>query len=449
MKASAPNRKFTSSFRYRFVRLAYSALWYCLIAPLSVVFCVNWLMRKEGYSKSRLSRFSLFPSSLQKSDVLWHCVSVGEVTAVTPLVSQLLALYPTLRITISTTTPTGAARVKQQLGNNHNIQHVYLPYDCGWFMRRLLARLTPSVVLITEVEVWPNLIANSVARQIPVGLINARMTERSMNRYKKLGVLFSETLSQLSFISAQSSEDKARYIELGASSALVTNSGNLKFDITFDEVGHHLVNKIAEFAKTLNRSIIVAASTHNPEEHMLIAAFRGLKETQQNPLLCIVPRHPQRFDEVAAICKQSGFNIERFSSMPTTLPEAIDIVVVDAMGVLNACYAIADMAFVGGSFAERGGHNALEAAACNIPIIMGPSQFNNPQICSQLEEAGALVTASDQRQLNETLLRWINDKHARQIAGKAGRDVIEQNRGATDNSINIIKPFLLSSNQSA
>ncbi|WP_124748988.1 3-deoxy-D-manno-octulosonic acid transferase [Alteromonas facilis] len=439
MSQSQPNKPSTNAnSRYKFQLFLYGALWTLLIPVLFIRFCIKWLLARPGYTVARLSRFAIFPANIRRTDVLWHCVSVGEVTAIAPLAKELLTIYPNISITVTTTTPTGAQQVARLLTDK--VQHCYLPYDHAWFMRRLVNIVNPKILLITEVELWPNLLSACTKAQIPSMLINARMTERSAKRYAKLGRFLTLTLQQFSYISAQSKEDAARYVDLGADSSKVHNTGNIKFEIAEHLVADGFVAQLDTYRRAHKATIIIAGSTHAPEEQLAIDAHCALKQKHTNLITCIVPRHPQRFDDVKQLLIASGRTYCCYSD--GIIAEDAEFVLIDAMGVMHDMYAIADIAFVGGSFAERGGHNALEPALYSVPIVMGPSQYNNPQITGALSASGALKTVLNEQDFIKQLDLWLTDPAARQHAGKQGFSVIADNRGALQTNLQLIGNLL-------
>lgn len=424
------------------MNLMYSIVWYLLLPPLWLVFVGKMLSGKPGYTRERLSRFGLFKTTLTNSTLLWHCVSVGEVVCVTPLIKKLLATDPNLTITITTTTATGAEQVHKTF--DARVQHCFLPYDCGWLMRRLLNRISPRAILITEVELWPNLINTANRRGIPIALINARMTDRSARNYAKLGRFFSGTVNQIRMISAQSQKDKDNYQRLGVSPDHVRNSGNIKFELSTTRIQNLTIEHLGNVARKNNRLIVIAASTHEPEESMLLEAHKKLEASGVNLETWLVPRHPQRFEQVASLLDQSNVGYLRYSQLTEQAPVTHNekIVLIDAMGVLNAAFAEADVAFIGGSFAEKGGHNALEAALYKLPVVMGPSQFNNPEIYQQLRSVFNLSTANNQSELEKALLNWCENTEQRLAAGNAGYSVINQNRGALATTQHLINALI-------
>lgn len=426
------------SAKYKFILVAYNALWSLLLPILALVSAIKIILHRPGYDKARLARFSLFKHSLKSTEILWHCVSVGEVTAIAPLAKKILSDNPSTSITITTTTPTGAEQVERLLGGQ--VQHCYLPYDHYWLMSRLITLIQPQLLLITEVEIWPSLINVCRKRAIPSALVNARMTERSAQKYMKIGRFFSETIRQLSAIGAQSEASQQRYLTLGGHPDSTLNLGNIKFEIDRNSVPDDQIQKIGKHCQAQKKALMVAGSTHAPEEQMCLDLHEQLAETR-DLVTCIVPRHPQRFAEVTEIIEKSGLSFWCYSQ-ESNIPSDCEIVLVDTMGVMQALFKLADIAFVGGSFANRGGHNALEPALYSVPVVMGPSQHNNPQITSELESAGGLVTTISAHAMFEQLDEWLGDPQKRKQAGESAHSVIEQNRGALTNNMQLVQSLL-------
>ena len=420
---------------YHMQLFAYSLLWTLLLPLAGLLLVLRIVFNYRGYNTKRLNRLGIFIDNVASTDIIWHCVSVGEVTAVTPLIKALLTEQPALRITVTTTTPTGAEQVKNSLGER--VQHCYLPYDHPSLMKRLLKQLDPSLVLVTEVEVWPNLINQCRKRDIPTMLVNARMTERSAARYAKLGSFFSNTIQQLSRICAQSQADANRYRVLGATDTQLDVAGNLKFAIQTQSAQNAFAEALSDWCRSTQKYLYIAASTHAPEEQMIIEQHRFLRAQNIDLVSVIVPRHPQRFDDVLNLLSSSGLVFHQYSN-GTDIPSNTDVVLVDAMGVMHPLLQISDVAFVGGSFAERGGHNALEPAVYGKPIVMGPSQYNNPTITAALEDAGALFTVDSQSELQAQSQVLLTDQTLRQNAGEAGQNVIQLNQGALTRHVELI-----------
>ncbi|WP_460311484.1 3-deoxy-D-manno-octulosonic acid transferase [Aliiglaciecola aliphaticivorans] len=386
----------------------------------------------------RLNRFAIYPQKVRQSEILIHCVSVGEVAVAARLIDTLLIASPTLSVTVTTTTPTGAANVKNLLGEK--VQHLYLPIDLGWMMSRLFNQVRPKKVLVVEVELWPNMIRQCAKKHIPILLINGRMTDRSVRGYQKLSLLIAPMLQSINHVCVQSQRDYDNYLSLGVPAHKLTITGNIKFELdnSISGIAEPLVSQF----KAENRKILIAGSTHDPEEKILLDAAKSLIGQFPELLLMIVPRHPQRFDKVYELLKNAGLNIMRTSqkSLPQeqNLQPHIDIVLVDQMGVLTDLYHYADFAFIGGSIAVRGGHNPLEAAVAGIPTMMGNSTHNNPVICEALKTSGNLFSVNSSEDVVQTVRHWLIDENARIAAGQKGYDVVKANKGALQRTIALI-----------
>ncbi|MFQ3198974.1 MAG: 3-deoxy-D-manno-octulosonic-acid transferase [Paraglaciecola sp.] len=429
-------QNYRPSLRQEITRWAYSCLLFLLLPILLAHFGYRCLSRHPDYSRKRAQRFALCMSAAQSGGILIHCVSVGEVVAAANVVKALRVKQPTLPITLTTTTATGAQRVLDLFGSG--VAHCYLPYDLPFMMQRLLDVYRPAQVLITEVELWPNLIHQCWRSNIPVSVINARMTEKSARAYGKISPLFTPMLMKLSAICAQGQRDFNNYLALGAPQNTLFLTNNIKFaqqpDAQTLDISAQLVKKF----NLQGRTILVAGSTHEPEESMLLDAYQALRVHQPDLLLIIVPRHPQRFDAVYGLCLGSGLNCARSTSAPKDTA-SIQILLVDQMGLLQGAYALAHVAFVGGSIADRGGHNALEPGAFSVPVIMGPHTYNNPEICQALATAGALETVLNAQDIGRQVGHWLTDKPARITAGLNAQQVLKNNSGAVDATLSILQ----------
>lgn len=429
------SQKFSPNLIQESSRLLYSLLISLLLPFLLVNLLVRICVRAPGYRWRNIERFAVAISASKKGGILLHCVSVGEVVAAANLVKRLLAEQPNLVVTITTTTVTGADRVEQIFAGQ--VQHCYLPYDVPILMNILLAKIQPTKVLITEVELWPNLIHCCWKRSIPVYVINARMTDKSARTYRKIPALFTPILHKISHVFAQGQRDYDNYLALGIEPQNLTLTNNIKFDQRTDNSELAVALAMGERLKLSKRRLLVAGSTHEGEEELLIKAYQQLKVEFPELLLVIVPRHPQRFELVFQLCQRSGLNSTRISGQSSCDMNS-DILLVDQMGTLRSFYALADIAFVGGSIADRGGHNALEPAAYSVPILMGPHIYNNPQICQILSAAGALQTVHDCTDIVEHCRIWLTNEQQRIQAGKAGNTVLTSNAGAIDKTLSLL-----------
>lgn len=418
------------------LELLYTALLY-LIQPL--IWIRLWVRGRKApaYRKRWGERYGFYRHPLKPGGIMLHSVSVGETLAAIPLVRALRHRYPDLPITVTTMTPTGSERVQSAFGKD--VQHVYLPYDLPDALNRFLNKVDPKLVLIMETELWPNLIAALHKRKIPLVIANARLSARSAAGYAKLGKFVRRLLRRITLIAAQNEEDGARFVALGAKNNQVTVTGSLKFDIS-------VTPQLAAKAVTLRRQwaphrpVWIATSTHEGEESVVIAAHQALLQQFPNLLLILVPRHPERFPDAINLVRQAGLSYITRSSgeVPST---STQVVVGDTMGELMLLYGIADLAFVGGSLVERGGHNPLEAAAHAIPVLMGPHTFNFKDICARLEQASGLITVTDATTLAKEVSSLLTDADYRSFYGRHAVEVLYQNQGALQRLLQLLEPY--------
>ena len=372
------------------------------------------------------------------SSRLWvHAVSVGEVQAAVPLVQALRARHPGQDIVLTTTTATGAAQARRQLGDS--VLHCHLPFDLPGAVQRFLLRVQPDLLLILETELWPNLLAACRARGVPVALVNARLSERSLARYRRVPTLAAAMLANLEALVAQGPQDAARLVALGAAPAKVTVSGNLKFDFAIApavrEQGQVLRGRFG------TRPVWVAASTHAGEEAQVLAAHAALRRQLPETLLLLVPRRPERFDEVHALCLAQGFEVERRSA-GLTAPCTADVFLGDSMGELLAFYAAADVAFVGGSLVPHGGHNVLEPALLAVPVVCGPHVFNFAEITGELSAVDGLRRVMSAAELASAVQALLSDPAARAAQARQAGAVVDAHRGATARTLQALAPRL-------
>jgi 3-deoxy-D-manno-octulosonic-acid transferase len=353
-------------------------------------------------------------------------VSVGEVMAAEPLVQALFERRPDYSIMITTVTPTGSARVTALFGDR--VAHVYAPYDLPGAVSRFLDRVSPQLAIVMETELWPNLFHACQYRSIPLLLVNARLSERSVAGYRRVRGLACQTLSAVTEIAAQGELDAGRFISLGADEGRITVTGNMKFE-------QRIPPGLSEQAGVLRRDwgvgreVWVAGSTHEGEDELVLDVYRQLRTQFRDCLLVLVPRHPERFERVAELCRDRGYNtVLRSEQIPCT-PET-EVFIGDSMGELALFYAASDVAFTGGSLVSHGGHNMLEPAALGVPVVTGPHVFNFVEICELLLQAGACEKVADTDGLLHTLGRWLGDANERHRVGQRGKEVVEKNRGA-------------------
>ncbi len=411
-------------------RALYSLTLYLLL-PWALLHLV-WRARKQpGYLEHVGERFGIFPDHMP-SQVIWiHAVSVGETRAAEPLIKALQTRHPEHRILLSHGTPTGRQTGVDLFGDR--VERCYLPYDFGWATRRFLRRFRPVVGVFLETEIWPNVIQASVQSAVPVYLVNARMSQQSARGYRRIGRLTRGALSKLSGIGAQTDRDAQRLATLGATDVRVT--GNIKFDrlapAEMLALGVTLRNSFGT-----QRPVFLAASTREGEETMILDALANSRIPEL--LTVIVPRHPQRFEEVAALVQQRGYKVQRRSE---NRPIEADtrIVIGDSMGEMFAYYGACDVAFIGGSLLPLGGQNLLEAAAVGRPVIVGPHTFNFEDATRGAIEAGAAIRVTDAEELGNAIDQLVSDANRRGAMSEAGKRFTDAHRGATEKTLKLLK----------
>lgn len=418
------------------IRLFYTLLIY-VAAPLFFA-ATLWRGLRDPLYRGRLTeRFGFGKGRVDRPSIWVHAASVGEVQAGSPLIGRLRRSFPDDPLVVTTTTPTGAARVKALFGNQ--VMHSYLPYDTPCAVRRFLGRARPRVLIAMETEVWPNLYLECASRRIPIVLASARLSEKSARRFRWGGSLFRDALRTVA-IGAQSAADAQRYLAIGASAANVRVTGNIKFDLEIaDDIrtrGHAL--RAAQFA---DRFVWVAGSTHEGEEDVVVRAHRKVLATRADALLILVPRHPDRFERVRQwLAAQQLSYVSRSAGTP--VDSTIQVLLGDTLGELLMIYAASDVAFVGGSLVPVGGHNLLEPAALARPVLTGPYCFNAPDVAQLLLGSHAALEVGDADALARSLLMLAADAQRGIEMGQAGCAVIERNRGALGRVMEIIEQAL-------
>lgn len=415
----------------------YTVLLY-LIQPL--IWLRLWLRGRKApaYRKRWAERYGYCAGKVKPDGILLHSVSVGETLAAVPLVRALRHRYPSMPITVTTMTPTGSERAASAFGKD--VHHVYLPYDLPGSMNRFLDNVNPRLVIIMETELWPNMIALLHKRKIPLVIANARLSERSAKGYKKLGKFMQRLLQRITLIAAQNQEDGERFISLGLKRSQLTVTGSLKFDISVTpELAARAITLRRQWAP--RRPVWIATSTHDGEESIILDAHRKLLTRFPNLLLILVPRHPERFSTARELTQKAGLSYTLRSS--GEIPSgSTQVVIGDTMGELMLLYGIADVAFVGGSLVDRGGHNPLEAAAHAIPVLMGPYTINFKDICAKLQQADGLITVTDADSLDKEIGTLLTDEDYRLYYGRHAVEVLHQNQGALQRLLQLLEPHL-------
>jgi 3-deoxy-D-manno-octulosonic-acid transferase len=418
--------------RFLYICIAYliSPLWIAALAVRGFRDRMQW----QGFTQ----RFGFGAMITDQRSIWVHAVSVGEVQAGVPLIEALLKRFPTIPLVLTTVTPTGRSRAQAVFGTRVDVR--YVPIDLPGSVRRFFARIRPQLAVILETEIWPNLYHNCGRMGVPLVLASARISPRSVNSYRRLVGLFRETLSHGIFIAAQSSEDADRFVSIGANPKRTHVVGNIKFDFGYpsdmEARGHELRRLLG-----VHRPVWVAGSTHAGEEEQLIAAHKLIRERFSNALMVLVPRHPPRFGEVAAALRSAGVPHVTRTSGAAVSPNA-QVFLLDTLGELPPFYAAGDVAFVGGSLVPIGGHNLLEPAALNLPIVAGPHNFNSADIAKMLIERGAVRIVQDAATLASTVGGLLADPTARATMGASGRKAVDDNRGAVARLMQFLEPLL-------
>jgi 3-deoxy-D-manno-octulosonic-acid transferase len=419
------------------LRIVYVLLTY-LLAPL-VVALEGWKALWNPDYRGRLGQRLGFVGPQARPGCIWvHAVSVGEVQAASGLVNELRRRVPDLEFVITTVTPTGAQRARALFGDA--VRHCYLPYDLPGPVRRFLDRIRPRVAIILETEIWPTLYHELGRRRIPLVMASARVSTRSVDRYRRMTSLFRDTLSHGIVIGAQSPADADRFRAIGAAPERIRVTGNVKFDL---EIPAAAVEAGREFRarSAPNRPVWIAGSTHEGEEEAALVAHELVRARHPSALLILVPRHPQRFDTVRALLRRRGHSFVQRSSAESPGPQH-DVFLLDTLGELQTFYAAADVAFVGGSLVPIGGHNLLEPEVLGLPTLSGPHTHNAPDIAELLQQSGALRIVRSREELAQRVVAWFDDPATARSDGAKGQLAVAQSRGAVNRLVEMVLPLL-------
>nr|WP_026471738.1 lipid IV(A) 3-deoxy-D-manno-octulosonic acid transferase [Alkanindiges illinoisensis] len=375
----------------------------------------------------------------RNQQVIWiHAVSVGETNAAQPVIEHFLKLGQPVLVT--NTTRTGQARAKILFAQNYPelFEAVFLPVDTTALMEQFLQRYKPRLFILIETELWPNALAQTYDAGIPSMLLNARLSERSAKGYGKFSRLTRPMLEQLSCIAAQDQATAQRFIALGADTKKVVVTGSIKFDTQPPEFLLEQAEQLKQQWQLAQRPVLVAASTHEPEEAQILAQFPKVLDQYPDVVLILVPRHPERFDRVAELIEKQDFQVFR-RSQQQKIEANTQVYLADSMGELWLWYALASMAFVGGSLSPTGGHNPLEPVRLGVPVVMGPHTFNFKVIVEQLMQAHALTQVDNAEELMSVWLNWLQQPAQAQQASIAGLQVMQANQGALDRQLALIQ----------
>ena len=419
-------------------RTLYSLLWW-LALPL-VLARLWWRGRKEpGYRTHWGERLGFYGARLpERRTFMVHAVSVGETRAAEPLVEALLARWPDCRILLTHMTPTGRATGRALFAKHgERVVQSYLPYDTGVLVRRFLKHFAPRVCILMETEVWPNLIAGCARQGVPVALVNARLSERSLRRGQRFGGIMMDAARAMSVVAAQTEPDAGRIRSLGAPHVAVT--GSIKFDVVPPPAALETGARLR--AQMQARPVFLCASTRDGEEALILDAWQRRADKPANALLAIVPRHPQRFDEVAQMALARGLSLQRRSQIGDA-PVDAQVLLGDSMGEMFAYYAACDCAFIGGSLLPLGGQNLIEACALGKPVLVGEHTFNFLDASEEAVAAGGALRVADADALVAQALRLLENADARAAMGARAAAFAGRHRGATLRTVELLQRII-------
>ena len=409
----------------KLIGLIYHTLTYILL-PFLILFWFAKSLSNKSYLDRLTQRFGFGYPKLKSGSIWIHAVSVGEVQASIPLVNELKLHYPYKEIIITTVTPTGSKQVKNIFKDA--VKTSYIPFETNFAIKNFFNSIKPSVALIMETEIWPNLYKECGSRGIPLILVSARISEKSLINYKRFLPLFRDTLSHGILIAAQSQIDADRFLALGASKDRTWIMGNIKFDFKLPE---EILTKAKIYRSKIfpRRHIWIAASTHEHEEEIILEAHKNISKKIENLLLILVPRHPERFAKISQILKENNWIYSKKSD-DQDIPESCQVLLIDTIGELLFFYACSDVAFVGGSLLPVGGHNLLEPAAIGLPIITGAHTFNQKEMTDRLVQVNALRIVHNANSLSSDVIFFLTNTEESKNAGQRGKLIVENNKGA-------------------
>ena len=380
---------------------------------------------EPAYRERRVERLGFVPMPIPRQGVWFHTVSAGETLGAVPLIRAIKETMPDVPILVTTTTPSGSAEVRKHLGME--VEHCYCPYDFPKAVRRFMDSVEPRALVLMETELWPNTIRECRRRNVPVYLVNARLSERSAIGYRRLTGLMGSTLTSMTHIYCQYQDTAERFVGLGVEREILSVTGSVKFDIQFPD---DIDLRRAEFENNwrFGKRVWIAGSTHPGEEEVVLQAHKRLGQEYRDLSLILVPRHPPRTPEVVRLAKAYGFDVATLSSDP----KPSDVLVGDEMGTLIYLYGAAEVAFVGGSLDDTGGHNPIEAAIHGVPTVMGSNRINFAEVTQRFEVAGCLHLADNADELANCVGSLLRDEGRREAEGRAARQVVSNNRGAIE-----------------
>lgn len=413
-----------------------------LLSPLILLYLYAIRGNKQSaYRQNFLERLGIYSTEIPKHAVVFHCASVGEVLAATPLIKTFIQQNPLENILVTCNSPTGRVQIEQNLGNTVTV--CYLPIDFYFSSKRFIHHVQPKLLVMLETELWPNLFAHARQLNCPINIINARLSEKSFLGYQKIAPLSRFIMQHINTLASHNDEDAQRFIRLGLEPHKVMVTGSIKFDIQLTKHDKNTANQLKQTFS--ERPIWVAGSTHPGEHEQILAAHQILLNTHPSALLIIAPRHPEQFNKVEALLTQSPLQHCRRSS---TFDPKSQVLLADTLGELKMLFGCADIAYIGGSLIERGGHNPLEAAAFSLPILTGPHVYNFAHIYPLLFELNAATKVSNSQELASLLNTLLNDEPQRKTQGKQALACLARNQGAITKTLNLLQSQLKTTEQS-
>lgn len=422
-------------------------LFFYICLPLIVCRLLWRSLKSPAYRQRLTERFGFLPSAdvRQSSVSIWlHTVSVGETISAYPIACRILEAYPQYTLWLTTTTPTGSARARDLFSEeitHGRVMHSYMPYDLPDCMARFIQKIRPVCAIFMETEVWPNTLTVCNKKRIPCVLINARLSEKSLQKYQRLASFSQQTFSLFSHIVAQTKNDADRLRALG--SMPVTVSGNIKSEVCVTPELSDAAKQLREQWSSNGRKVVmIAASTHAGEDEVILSVYRELLGEHPSLRLVIVPRHPERFADVEQLCLAQGWQVA-LRSKERSVVDNTQVIIGDTLGELLLFYGASDIAIIGGSFIEHGGHNMLEAAVWGLPIISGPSVYNFSQIAKDMQDQNALILVDNQQVLVVTVDQLLRDTCGMALLGSNAKQYVKQSTGAVETTIALIQTLLL------
>jgi len=411
------------------------------------VFMVR-VIQEKGFSKRMRQSLGFFPAEavarVAGRGCIWlHAASVGEIVAASPIVKEIRRQLPDRPVLVSAVTVNGYAMAQSIMPDIDGL--IYFPLDLPWLVKRVVAAIQPKVFMMVETELWPNFLAALHQRHIPVMMVNGRISDKSFRRYNLLGSVLTDVLGMITRFCMQSAIDAEYIIRLGADPRRVVVTGNTKFDQTYTDIS---LKQREEIARQLGLAgfspIIVAGSTHKGEEEIIFSAFAAIRDRFPQARLVVASRDILRADEVGKLAESMGLFPVRRTALPAANSDNVQhVLILDTIGELGKIYSIGELIFVGGSLVPRGGHNILEPAAHGKPVLVGPHMFNFKDTYTLLSQRGACVTVTGETELTAKMLEILNDKKPRERMGRQAYSIVQENRGASRNSVEYLKEIIM------